>query len=81
MLKNFAALPEKRGRYRDNQQRGQEVVDVVQQEALGGAKLPLHADGARNLRKDADRCLQERVGWKTETFIQRPNLFTPLQLR
>lgn len=35
--------------YRDNEKRSQEVVDIVQQEALWRAKLPLHADGARNL--------------------------------
>lgn len=35
--------------YRDNEKRGQKVVDEVQQVALRGAKLSLHADGARNL--------------------------------
>lgn len=52
------------GRYRDNQQRGQEVVDEVQQEALRGAKLPLDADGVRNFWENADGCLQERIGWR-----------------
>lgn len=51
-------------RYRDNQQRGQEVVDEVEQKALRGAKLPLNADGVRNLWKETDRRLQERVGWR-----------------
>lgn len=50
--------------YRDNEQRGQEVVDEVQQEALGGAQLPLHADGARDLWQEADGRLQEGIGWR-----------------
>lgn len=50
--------------YRDNQQRGQEVVDEVQQEALRGAQLPLYADGARDFWEEADRRLQEGVRWR-----------------
>lgn len=43
--------------YRDNQQRCQEAVDKVHEEAFRRAKFSLHADGARNLRKNAYGCL------------------------
>jgi len=50
--------------YRDDQQGGQKVVDEVHQEALRRAKFPLDADGARNLREETDRRLQESVRWR-----------------